>query len=85
MTTEQIEKRFSSIERSISELTGQMRSILGIDPQSRWWQSIPPVTEEMQKSWNELTPYFQYIRQTGDSPPSDWKPGDPIPEPEHWK
>jgi len=32
--------------------------------------------------FDELMAHGKYIRQTGHLPPPDWKPGDPIPEPD---
>ena len=32
----------------------------------------------------EMKAYSQYIRKTGQLPPDDWKPGDPIPDPDWW-
>jgi len=32
----------------------------------------------------EMLEYGRYFRKTGQEPPSDWKPGDPIPDPPEW-
>ena len=85
MTTEQLEQRLQNIESKVSQIVGRLDSADGHNPKSKWWEKIRPLSDEARLAWEESAPYRQYIRQTGDAPPPDWKPGDPIPEPDHWK
>ena len=86
MSIEQLEQRLTAVERSVAELNRQVTAFSGgPSPTSKWWEKVPPMTEEEQKAFDEAAPYREYIRMTGDSPPPGWRPGDPIPEPDHWK
>ena len=77
MSTEQIEERLARLEREMAELRER------IEARDRpWWERLPKIDPQM---FDEMQPYSEYIRQTGDAPPDDWKPGDPIPEPDYWK
>jgi hypothetical protein len=77
MTTEQLEQRVAALERTVADL--QQRIGPGVPP-GNWWEQVgkpfngDPVFEEM-------LAYGRYFRKTGQMPPDDWKPGDPIPEP----
>ena len=58
----------------------------GPDPYSRWWENLgPPLSDEAASALDDAEPYTRYFRQTGEWPPPGWNPGDPIPEPDHWK
>jgi hypothetical protein len=75
-----IEQKLADVERKVDTLVG------GPSPNSRWWENLgPPMTEEERREWDEAAPRRAYIRQTGQCPPPDWKPGDPIPEPDWWQ
>lgn len=71
------------LERDVAELKAQVAGLLE-ERRARWppQPSAVPLSEEEVR---EMEPYQQYIRQTGDSPPPFWKPGDPIPEPDWWE
>ncbi len=83
------------LERDVAELKAQMAGVLARrpvalqttpDPYSRWWEDLgPPLNDEAVAALDEVESHARYFRQTGDWPPPSWKPGDPIPEPEHWK
>lgn len=87
MSADQLEVRLTAIETTLAQVLAQVNQLVaGPDPKSRWWErptSVAP--EEVGRMLDEMAPYTQYIRQTGDVPPPNWKPGDPIPEPDHWK
>jgi hypothetical protein len=85
MTSEQIEKRLETVERSVLLLSQRVDSLFGVDPKSTWWERVPPLTDGQKVEWDEMQKYCLYVRQTGQDPPPDWRPGDPIPEPDHWK
>jgi hypothetical protein len=86
MTTEQLEQRLTAIERKLTEVEDTVKKLIaGPDPKSRWWERLPALPEELREDWEEMQEVRKYIRQTGTTPPTDWKPGDPIPEPDHWR
>ena len=86
MTTEQLEQRVAALERAMSDVRQKVDLLVGgPDPKSRWWERLPPLPEELRETFDAMTAYGQYFRRTGQSPPPDWKPGDPIPEPDFWK
>jgi hypothetical protein len=90
MSLEQLERDVAELKQQVAGLLAQQQAtpkIIGPSPYSRWWEKLPPpltyVETEEERHFSEAV--TKYIRQTGDAPPPDWKPGDPIPEPEHWK
>jgi hypothetical protein len=87
MSTDQLEKRLAAIERALADVQQKLDALIGgPNPKSRWWEKLgPPMTDEERQEYEAAAPYRAYIRQTGDLPPPDWRPGDPIPEPDHWK
>lgn len=87
MTIEQVENRFAVIEAELADFRTRLALLPGSpDPKSRWWENVksalPALGSDEQAEYDARAKYF---RQTGDWPPSEWNPGDPIPEPEHWK
>jgi hypothetical protein len=84
MSMEQMEARLAAIEGRLAGMDEKLtRLVAGPDPKSRWWEalsSLPPLPPPT--AYDEAV--AKYIRQTGDCPPKDWKPGDPIPEPDWW-
>lgn len=86
MSTEQLEQRLAEVEKRLADVQQKLDTLIGgPDPKSKWWENLPPPTEEDRQAYEALAPYRAYIRQTGDLPPPGWKPGDPIPEPDFWK
>lgn len=87
MSTDQLENRLTAIEASLVEVRQQLSQLsAGPNPSSKWWELRSSISEEnINRMLDEMEPYSKYIRQTGESPPPNWKPGDPIPEPDHWK
>ena len=80
-----LEERVQALEKAVAAMQPGDK-VSGPSPYSRWWENLPPpltyVETEEERIYSEAV--TKYIRQTGDAPPTDWKPGDPIPEPEHW-
>jgi hypothetical protein len=88
MTLEQLERDVAELKVQVAGLLAQRPALLqsGPDPYSRWWENLgPPLSDEAVASLDETAPFMRYFRQTGEMPPPGWKPGDPIPEPDHWK
>jgi hypothetical protein len=87
MTAEQVEQRFRQLETEMEEVRSRLS--LGVasaptpDPKSRWWELLPAALPA--EDLRELDARAKYFRQTGEYPPPVWKPGDPIPEPDHWQ
>jgi len=75
--TATLEDRVSLVERTLSELQQLLahpaRPSGGIMSLAGTMADFP--------EFQELTAHGLYIRKTGQLPPPDWKPGDPIPEP----
>lgn len=72
------------LERDVAELKAQVAAL-----QAR--QSPPPSNAGMMAArgvlkgrpeFADVIAYGRYFRVTGQLPPDDWNPGDPIPEPE---
>ncbi len=81
-----LEERVQALEQAVAAMQPPGVKIIGPSPYSKWWEKIPPSTfveTDEERAMSEAV--TMYIRQTGDAPPLGWKPGDPIPEPEHWK
>lgn len=67
----------------MADLRGQVATLTG-KPDPKWWETIgrDRTPEELQ-TFDEAMAYGRYFRITGKDPPPDWKPGDPIPEPDY--
>ena len=61
MTTEQLEQRLQNIESKVSQIVGRLDSADGHNPKSKWWEKIPPLSEEVQEAWDEMQPYLLKI------------------------
>jgi hypothetical protein len=73
-----LEERVAALERAVSELKAQQAA------NPRWWEQIARVrTPEQLQTFDDAMEYGRYFRSTGKDPPPDWKPGDPIPEPDY--
>lgn len=79
MTAEQVESRLLKIETELADVRSR---VLAGQP-GRWWEKLPPPIDAGLLA--ELESRAKYFRQTGEYPPPDWKPGDAIPEPDHWQ
>jgi hypothetical protein len=73
-----LEQRVEALEKTVAELKA------GNQPSgTRWWEQIGrPMSNAEQEAFDRMVAYGQYFRKTGRDAPQDWKPGDPIPEPD---
>lgn len=77
MTLPTLEERVCELEKIVSRLQGQSHNGART--------SFKPMTQDESMRFEEAMAYGRYYRQTGRDAPSNWKPGDPIPEPdEEW-
>ena len=73
-----LEQRVAALEQTVAELKHDTMPANG-----KWWEQIGgPMRPELREAFDRMTEYGRYFRKTGREAPSDWKPGDPIPEPE---
>lgn len=75
-----LEQRVAALEQTVASMQKQL-------PQSpasgKWWEQIGgPMRPELREAFDRMVEYGRYFRKTGREAPSDWKPGDPIPEPD---
>ena len=78
IATEQLEQRVAALERIVADL--QQKVAAG--PPGKWWEQVGrPLSPEQREAFDQAAEYGRYFRKTGQMPPEDWKPGDPIPEP----
>lgn len=70
------EQRIVGLEEATTELKRKQLA--------KWWER-PPLPPEMLQAHETMTAYGRYFRKTGQEPPPDWKPGDPIPDPPEWR
>lgn len=75
MSQPTLEERVAALEAAVAELQRRLPVLLRSSPP-------PPITPELQKAAEEAAAYGRYYRLTGKDSPPDWKPGDPIPEPD---
>jgi hypothetical protein len=80
MAEPNLEERVAVLEKVVAELLRQQAD----QPSTqKWWEGIAGIMKDAPES-EEMKAYGQYIRKTGQLPPDDWKPGDPIPDPDWW-
>ena len=83
MSTEQLEQRLTAVEKALADVQQKVDAISSGTPTTKWWERIGRQrTPEEQTTFDEAMAYGRYYRKTGQEPPPDWKPGDPIPEPD---
>lgn len=74
-----LEQRVAALEQNFAEL---QRKLTTAPPATgKWWEQVGPAFGN-DPVFEEMLAYGRYFRKTGQEPPPDWKPGDPIPEPE---
>ena len=83
MTTEELERRVETLENTVLELSNRIGK-KPTPPKKRGILSIVGTMAD-RPEFDEAIAYGKYFRITGREAPPDWKPGDPIPESEHWK
>jgi hypothetical protein len=83
MTTDQLEQRLAAVEKALADV--QQRLVVLANGAARTRTPPPrPMTPEEEEVEKYYQAVCQYVRKTGQDPPPDWKPGDPIPDPEWW-
>lgn len=70
-----LEQRVAKLEQAVAELKASNRPA-----GSHWWE-LSGVQFHNDPVFEEMLAYGRYFRKTGQLPPVEWKPGDPIPEP----
>ena len=80
MTLEELAIEVASLKLTVADLQGRIAELEG-GPKSNW---LPHVLGRFADypEFDEAMAYGKYFRITGSVAPPDWKPGDPIPEPE---
>ena len=74
-----LEQRVAALEQTVAEL--QQRA--SPPANGKWWEQIGgPMRPELREAFDRMVEYGRYFRKTGREAPPDWKPGDPIPEPD---
>jgi hypothetical protein len=76
MTLEELEKEVKELRLAVAEL--QSRVSVPV-PEKPGILSILGSMKDIE-GFDEMIAYGRYYRMTGQDPPDDWKPGDPIPE-----
>jgi hypothetical protein len=78
MAVSTLEERLAAVESELANIRSQLAS----GPVST--KSILSIAGSMSNfpEFDELMEHSKYVRRTGQLPPPDWRPGDPIPEPE---
>ena len=79
MTTEELARRVDTLEASVLELRGRIESTP--PKQKRGILSIVGAMAD-RPEFDDAIEFGRYFRLTGREAPPDWKPGDPIPEPD---
>lgn len=82
MTQQTLESRVEALEKAVAELLRD-RATAAKAQQRPWEVEREPMTPEEEEAFNAMVEYGRYFRKTGRSAPHDWKPGDPIPEPDY--
>ena len=79
MTTEELVRRVETLEASVKELRGRIES-----KPSKPKRGILSLVGAMadRPEFDDAIEFGRYFRIAGREAPPDWKPGDPIPEPE---
>ncbi len=74
-----LEERVAALEQSVAEW--RQSHTAGPPTTGKWWEQVgAPFNDD--PIFNEMVEYGRYSRKTGREAPPDWKPGDPIPEPD---
>jgi len=70
-----LEQRVAALEQEVADLKARNQPT-GV----RWWEKIGPLFNN-DTVFEEMVAYGKYFRKTGQLPPDNWMPGDPIPDP----
>ena len=84
MTLEELERDVTELRQVVAGLQSQLTAMLADGTPRRGVLSIVGSMKDFPE-FDDVIAYGRYYRMTGKDPPADWKPGDPIPEPdEEW-
>jgi hypothetical protein len=73
-----LEQRIAALEQTVATMQKQLPQA---PANGKWWEQVGPAFNN-DPVFEEMLAYGRYFRKTGQEPPPDWKPGDPIPEPQ---
>jgi len=78
MTTDQLAQDLADVKNDLRDLK---RAVAALEPAKK--PGILAIVGSMAEfpEFDDVIAYGRYFRKTGQEPPPDWKPGDPIPEP----
>ncbi|HVL11468.1 MAG TPA: hypothetical protein VM529_02825 [Gemmata sp.] len=80
MSTEQLEQRVAVLEQLVADL---QRKVAATGTTKPWWEGVGRTMSQAEReAFDRATEYGRYFRKTGREAPSEWQPGDPIPEPD---
>ena len=83
MSTEQLEQRVAAIEKTLADIQQQVAALVNGGQPKKWQPPGPrPMTPEDEEAFQYMVEFGRYYRKAGKEPPPDWKPGDPIPDPD---
>ena len=77
MAESTLEERVAALERQMAALK---QNGVAAPATGNWWERGPKFGND--PVFEEMLAYGRYFRKTGHEAPPDWKPGDPIPEPD---
>ena len=82
MTNDVMQQKIESMELTLAEVQQKLAALESARTKPKWWDKVGrELTPEESATFDEAAAYGRYWRVTGELPPDDWKPGDPIPEP----
>jgi hypothetical protein len=85
MSEQTLEARVAALEARVAELTRLVKPATARPGRPATWAELlnrPPLPPDLHEAFDAMNAYGRYYRRTGKEPPADWKPGDPIPEPD---
>lgn len=73
-----------TLEQRVAALEQEVAGLKSHSPGAKKQNWMSAVLGQFQNDpvFEEMLAYGRYFRTTGCEPPPDWKPGDPIPEPD---
>lgn len=81
MTVEELEREVISLRKVVASLQTQVTALQAESGSKPGILSIVGSMKDV-PGFEDMVAYGRYYRLTGKDPPPDWKPGDPIPEPD---
>jgi hypothetical protein len=76
-----LEERVAALEQAVAEL--KQKQPPAAPANGKWWEQVGgPMRPDLSEAFDRMVEYGRYFRKTGREAPPEWKPGDPIPEPD---